>query len=463
MDADKMLVSLKQSFQQKIPGGLTEEATARLTRTLHHFLQQGGSEQDIMRETYSSMTNWFKRHTAQLVPRSKPQQKRLEPSTMSSFDGISDYTTGITMPEEDEENPLDKFERLKALRAKGQDVPLTVSPVDLLNKHDDIIKYRETEYNLVLNSKDRDWVTNTQENRYNFSVQLDSGVRPQGTGSQATLTNRFRNITKIEFVKVILPVEGLDGLILPTSEISTVTVLSTPFITVIMDEMTGNNYGTNDIVDKSLAVCQYDATWKTDTRLQTLNKGFTLFFPKFMKAQRIYSPTPLASLQKMSFKLMNPENILLSTIPDAVNISDISFGTLDGNGNYISDTSNNYVFIQTKVWFPTWSFAALDRIQMAGLEGLSTDFLAWLQQAKGHIIVGICGSNAVGYANTLVIRNRFQDPTTGGSSRLRFSEEPGVLRIDQGAVINVSRQVQLTLRITVREMDSATHLRPGNI
>ena len=458
-----MLVSLKQSFQQKIPGGLTEEATARLTRTLHHFLQQGGSEQDIMRETYSSMTNWFKRHTAQLVPRSKPQQKRLEPSTMSSFDGISDYTTGITMPEEDEENPLDKFERLKALRAKGQDVPLTVSPVDLLNKHDDIIKYRETEYNLVLNSKDRDWVTNTQENRYNFSVQLDSGVRPQGTGSQATLTNRFRNITKIEFVKVILPVEGLDGLILPTSEISTVTVLSTPFITVIMDEMTGNNYGTNDIVDKSLAVCQYDATWKTDTRLQTLNKGFTLFFPKFMKAQRIYSPTPLASLQKMSFKLMNPENILLSTIPDAVNISDISFGTLDGNGNYISDTSNNYVFIQTKVWFPTWSFAALDRIQMAGLEGLSTDFLAWPQQAKGHIIVGICGSNAVGYANTLVIRNRFQDPTTGGSSRLRFSEEPGVLQIDQGAVINVSRQVQLTLRITVREMDSATHLRPGNI
>jgi hypothetical protein len=515
-----LLSSLKQTFAQKIPGGLSEQATSRLNKTLRHYVRQvketGGTEQDILRETYASMAKWLKRNTTfigsstsdpdepgpkRMGPKVVKQTGdffRMSPLTMASFDGMQDYTTGITMPSEDEESPLDKFERIKARRANPSEVheletvPVTrVQQKDFLMKQDDVIKYREVEYNLFMNSKDRDWVNNTKENRYNFAVQLDSAARPQGTGAQATLTNRFRNITKIEFVKMILPVEGLDVVVqrdcLSTTapskpEISFVSPLALPYITVIMDEMTGNNYGTNEQIDKSLAVCQYDAVWKSETTSsdKTVNRGHTLFFPKFIKAQRIYAPTPLASLQKMSFSIRNPENQILSTLPDAMPVTDIFFGSNTSIVSCYYDSNGEYLFIKSATWFPIWSFSVLDRLQFAGLESTAgnEDIVEWLQQEAGHVVIGtahdagtsiltiVDGVNDSGYANYIVIRNRFVDPQGGVSARRVFNAEiaPNIpVLLMKGSTLNVSRQVQMTLRITVRELDSTTNLRPDNV
>ena len=514
MDVDRLFTSLKQTFTQKIPGGLSQEATSRLNRSLRHYIQQGGSEQDILRETYSSMAAWLKRNSAYLAPVAAPvQDTRLTPLTMASFDSMADYTTGVTMPEEETESPLDKFEKIKARRNGLEPIPVAdmsltqtmspsqsaitrpaffkqpvapTQPKDFLLKQEDIVKYRETEYNLVLNSKDRDWVNNTKENRYNFAVQLDSGAKPQGTNQQVTITNRFKNIIKIEFVKIILPVEGLDVVVqrdclTPQADpsLSFVSVLATPFITVVMDEMTGNNYGTNDKIDKSLAICQYDATWKSETTsvTTTTNRGYTLFFPKFMKAQRIYAPTPLASLQKMSFSILNPENLPLSAIPDAYSVSNILLGANTNITSCYKDLNNEYLFVQLDKWFPVWAFSVLDRIQFAGLVTTNnSDIINWLQQEQGHVVIQTAynstpttildGTNTAGYANYIIIRNRFNDPTTGSILRQPFVAEmtPNVdIVINQGAMINLSRQVQMTLRITVRELDSTTNLRPDNV
>jgi hypothetical protein len=512
-----LLSSLKQTFAQKIPGGLSEQATSRLNKTLRHYVRQvretGGTEQDILRETYASMARWLKRNTTYISgstsasdpePPKKPSGDffRMSPLTMASFDGMQDYTTGITMPSEDEESPLDKFARIKARRAnpseiqelqpiKKESVLSSVQQKDFLMKQEDVIKYRETEYNVILNSKDRDWVNNMKENRYNFAVQLDSAARPQGTGAQATLTNRFRNITKIEFVKIILPVEGLEVVVQrdckltgsPSNpELSFISTMAMPFITVIMDEMTGNNYGTNEQIDKSLAVCQYDAVWKSEsmTSDKTVNRGHTLFFPKFMKAQRIYAPTPLASLQKMTFNIFNPENQLLSKLPDAMAITDIFFGSNSSIVSCYYDSSAQYIFIKTESWFPLWSFSVLDRLQFAGLESTTgnEDLIAWLQVEAGHVVVGtaydadtpiptiVDGSNDAGYANYIVLRNRFVDPQYGAITRNPFNAEVAPnfpVLLMKGAILNVSRQVQMTLRVTVRELDSTSNLRPDNV
>ena len=50
---------------------------------------------------------------------------------------------------------------------------------DFIIKQDDIISYKETEYNLFLYSADRDWLNNTRENRYNFSVNFDTAYGQQ--------------------------------------------------------------------------------------------------------------------------------------------------------------------------------------------------------------------------------------------------------------------------------------------
>jgi hypothetical protein len=508
MDVQQMYQSLQTTFGKRLPDGLSDEANSRLRRTLKHYVKEitesGGSERDILRETYESMAKWLKRNTSFISSRSSVVSNptgpdRMSPLTMASFDAMTDYTLGIQMPSDDEENPIEKFERLKARRASPQAsqefepirLPPQVTssqPKDFIIRQQDVVKYRETEFNLILNSKDRDWVTNSVENRYNFSVQLDSAVRPQGTGYQATITNRFRNITKIEFIKAILPVEGLDVVIQrdcasggSNPELSFVSALSMPYVNVIMDEMTGNNFGTNDSVDKSLAVCQYDATWKSDsmTSSKSVNRGYTLFIPKFMKAQRIYAPTPLASLQKMSFCIQNPENQILTKIPDAVRVSEIVLGSSPDIVSCYSDISAEYLFVRLMQWVPMWSFSTMDRTQFAGLTSTNgnEDIIAWLQQESGNVVVGCCqetadlsvidGPNDCGYVNYLVIRNRFKSPTSGDCERQQFNAErvsvPLPIIITGGSVINLSRQVQLTLRITVRELDATTNLRPDNV
>lgn len=528
MDVQQMLSSLQKTFSERLPGGLSGEADSRLRRTLKHYVNEvtstAGSEQDILRETYNSMAKWLKRNTTFISSKSSvasdpspgPSQAmssifasgpgRMSPLTMASFDSMTDYTLGVNMGSDDEENPIDKFERIKARRAaapnsvqeleplrKQVSIPTgpATQPKDFLMRQEDVVKYRETEYNLMLNSKDRDWVNGNEENRYNFSIQLDSTARPQGTGRQATITNRFRNITKIEFVKAILPVEGLDVVIQrdcatagspANPELSFVGTLAVPFVNVIMDEMTGNNFGTNETVDKSLAICQYDATWKSDsmTSNKSVNRGYTLFFPKFLKAQRVYAPTPLASLQKMSFSIQNPENQLLSKSPDALAITDVVFGSSPDVVSCYFDASGEYLFIRTATWFPMWSFSTMDRVQFAGLTSTdgNTDIVAWLQQEAGHVVVGIGydsaalsvivdGPNDCGYANYVVIRNRFKNPNSGDCARQHFAAElvsvPLPVMIMSGAMLNLSRQVQLTLRVTVRELDATTNLRPDNV
>jgi len=504
----RMLSSLQQTFNSRLPNGLTQEANARLQRTLKHYIGEVGKaqgpEQEVLRETFDSMANWFRRNTDHLKPISSnptsPESTILSPAVLSMLQQTDEY----------DDNPLETFERIKMARS-----PIVqVQQKDVLQRQEDIVKYREVEYNLILNSKDRDWVNGKSENRYKFSVLLDSAIRMQGTGRQPTITNRFRNITRIEFIKAILPVEGLDTqgvantttttvqvnsiinngirITLPsTGTASTsgvtadpntpdnffVSVLASPYITVIMEEMTANNFGTNPEIDKSLAVCQYDATWRSDacTSGLTSNRGYTLFIPKFMKAQRIYSPTPLANLQKMSFSLLNPENQLLSSIPDAVDISACLFSSVAAaSTSAFYNTANNYIFLKTTTWFPLWAFSTEDRIQLAGLKGPDSELRAWLEQEKGHVVLGIAydamgvitdNYNSVGYSNYIIIQNRFVDPSMGSTARNPFPSEAPMYGnpVTAGSLLNVSRQVQLSLRIITRELDSTTNLRPDNI
>jgi hypothetical protein len=549
-----MLASLRQTYTKRLPAGLTPTADTRLQRTLNHYIRevlrvQGTfNEQEILRETFDSMSGWFRRNPDQLLPGAAAPPSAFKP---------------VRQPAVEEEDPIALFERLKAAREGTvplitQPAPLGIpelkaidtrppppvegvppsfaaggafgstplsellggsgtQPKDFVTRQEDIVKYREMEYNLVLNSKDRDWLNATAENRYRFTVQLNGGFIPQGTGIQPTIQNRLRNIVRIEFIKAILPVEGLDVAIprvcctetdtTPSPEGAFLSSLALPYIQVQMDELQGNNtVGTNETVDRALAICQYDSTWKSDpTHVPTTNRGYTLFFPKLMKAQRIYTPTPLANLQSLSFHLLNPENNPLSLVPDSFAVENILYSHLpDTSGSCYSDASGGgataataqYLFIQTKKWFPLWAFSRLDRVKFDGLTFTSTTSAiqaagealnTWLQRPEGHIVVGIVSSvtdggvqdsaNSCGYANWIVVRNRFQDPTDGTCERQLFAASSGdettlatelaaynaTTGYQRGGVLNLSRQVQLFLRVVTREVDPASNVRPDNV
>lgn len=381
-------------------------------------------------------------------------------------------------------------------------VPL---PQDNLKKQDDIITYRENEYNLFVYSGDRDWVSNSLENRYNFTVNFDPANNRPGFSFSTAANIKFKNIVRIEFIKAIVPTEGVDILASQTSDLSyntnlNVNVLSFPYLMVRIPELDTNNFGTNNNLDNSFGVVQYDANWISDN--QALNRGYLAMIPKFMKCQRVYYPTPLATLQKITIQLQRPDGNLVSDTLDTLDASGFLLSSQlktnpnpsNVSGTRYVDTSGAYIWIQTNVFFSKFQVSQGDRIVFKNVAFTSSytanagtnDFLSFIQRAQGHVVIDVgrfyragstnyyaTGANIQGYCNYVIIRNNFADPTTGSTSLQLYGGTSAAntalnnslagARLSTGRFINLNHQTQFVLRVITRDMDSASRLRPDNM
>jgi hypothetical protein len=401
-----------------------------------------------------------------------------------------------------------------------------VLPQDFLQKEEDTINYKENEYNLFCYSADRDWTVNTGESRYNFSVLFNPGNVTTNNGVRANTSTqvKFRNIVRIELVKALVPVEGIDvlidrgarsGPVYYNQTIVNTNVLSFPYLMVRVPELDTNSIGTNQNIDSAFGLIQYDANWITDNTNVVQRGGFLGMIPKFMKCQKTYYPTPLATLQKLSIQLQRPDGSLVSPLLDTLDISGFvlsnSIATITAPTVYpIPNTGtvyaansagaglSQYIWIQTNTWFNTFMFNQGDRIQLKNLAFTSTftgnqavaqDFISYLTRTEGHLLVNIgyysgtayiTGTNSVGYANYIIIDARYNDPTKGYTSVSPFGGVasdtfagtlvtggsppiPANNIIQSGRLINLSHQTQFVFRVITRDMDAATRLRPDNL
>ncbi len=375
-------------------------------------------------------------------------------------------------------------------------------PQDYLIKQDDVISYREVEYNLFLYSADRDWLTNVKETRYNFSVNFDPANNRQGFTLSPSTTKKFRNIQRIELVKCIMPTEGIDNLVTYASgtysSASKINILSFPYIIVRIPELDTNNFGTDNNLDNAFGVVQYDANWYTDTT--NLSDGYLGMIPKFMKCQKVYHPTPLATLTHLTIQLQRPDGQYISDIPDTVSIQNIyaSGTTPPGpaflyNGNYTSVTLASgavYYIIRTTTWFSQWMFQKGNRIQIKGLNATdianpitqaAQNFVDYMQQDDGLLIVGIGQDaatnpdqpNSVGYANIIIVQAPLAPVTAatpdvqpfGGSSTTNTALATALqsTTFNTAKLINLTHQTNVVLRIITREMDPTARVRPDNL
>lgn len=423
---------------------------------------------------------------------------------------------------------------------------LAPRPQDYIIPQEDVVKYRETEYNVFITSSDRNWMSNTAENRYNFSVIFNTGNTSGALGYNSAVQQRFRNIQRIEFVKAIVPIESLTALVRVTGNTPTydtsrvVNIFSLPFAGVRIAELNNNSFSTNPEEDNSFAIVQYDTTWSSDLYVPQSylpagsaangavpadKTGYTGFIPKFLKTQRIYSPTPLATLNKLTIRMERHNTQLISNDPDVFSISRIQLsdlltnfggtGTTTDNTNYSSATGTNmenpYIFIKTANYFLFSAISEGDNINIQGCSVISgannvseagaTDFANYINQSAGQYVVATgyiavsggnstinLGRNNAGYCNVIIVRNRFDNPaTTGGTTRNKGpSYFGGFLAVEENntsgsssgltyvlnqtattqtncALINMSRQTNFVLRIITRDMDSTSNIRPDNV
>lgn len=367
-------------------------------------------------------------------------------------------------------------------------------PQDVLKPNEDIVSYKENEHNLFVYSADRDWVNNQTENRYNFSVMFDPANNRPGFGLQPATNQKFKNIVRIEFVKAIMPVEACDILpaytgASPTYSTSlSMNIFQYPYLQVRIPELNTNGYGTNDGINNAFAAISYEAYWTADSA--AANRGYTRMIPKFLKCQKVFYPTPLATLTKLSFEIQKPDGTVVCESKDTLDISNVLMPTSSAiTTNYKGSGASTFewLWIQTKSFFNRYAFTQGDRIVIKNVSLNSTlaanvnasALLAFLQRPEGHIISDIGratgatsgyldGANTAGYANALIIKNDFNDPTTGSITVKPWvaaiggtlNSNPSVLT---GRFINMNHQVQIIMRVITREMDGATKLRPDNL
>ena len=389
----------------------------------------------------------------------------------------------------------------------------------MIIKEPDVMAYKEVELNLFIYSGDRDWVSNSQETRYNFTVNFDPANLPTGLRLNPTSTVKFRNIVRIELVKAIVPGEGLDLMVTKTGAATydssvNMNVLSYPYIQVRIPELDNNVYGTNSGINAAFGVLQYDANWISDTGI-TNQRGFLAMIPKFLKCQKVYSPTPLATIQKLSFRLERPDGNLLSSIPDTVDVTRIyptfamTTGNFPGTGaltntyykkdSAIDTNSSAYYWLETTSYFNHWTVSKGDRILVKNLTFATAatgnaavqvaELLTYLQRDSGFVVVdtGVIGTdnsgnkifsnsyNTAGYANAILVSGKFSDPTTGSVYPASLGGivdqyTSGYLSyylvntaLTAGRVLNQSHQVQISMRVITRELDATGVLRPDNL
>ena len=314
-----------------------------------------------------------------------------------------------------------------------------VLPQDIIKPQDDIVAYKETEHNLFVYSADRDWVNNTSENRYNFSVTFDPANNQSGFGYNTATNIKFKNITRIEFVKAIMPTEGFDILATSSSTAGTpqntlnTNIFSFPYLQVRIPELNVNGYGTNDGINNSFAAISYDAYWTSDSNAS--NRGYARMIPKFLKCQKIYYPTPLATLQKLTFQIQRPDGTTVSSTSDTLTVTAVLMpNNAVTTTNYRATGSATYewIWLQTSTYFSQFMVSQGDRIVLKNV-GFNTaltayagfnDLINYLTQPQGLLVssIGIStgastgytdGANVAGYANSIIVRNSFQDPSTG--------------------------------------------------
>jgi hypothetical protein len=386
----------------------------------------------------------------------------------------------------------------------------------IITREPSTIEYKESELNLFVYSGDRDWASSpaSAETRYNFSVAFNPNNTATGLRLTPASTAKFRNIVRIELVKAIMPGESLDSVVTRTYSGSTFTydapynmnILSFPYIQLRIPELDTNTYGTNLGLNASFGVLQYDANWVYDTTNE-MARGYFAMIPKFLKSQKVYSPTPLTTLQRLSFRFERPDGSLLSAVPDTLDIAQIrSSKELIASASmpYGYDsavevaTSAAYYCIVTTNYFNTYTVSKGDRIlmqnfawsvaptgsminQVAELSNHLTTSSGFIVVDTGCFVTGALtlGANKQGYCNCIVVRGKFSDPTTGSVNTMTLGNTadasagtPAVgsltaflssTALVTGRLLNQSHQVQIALRVITRDLDSTSVIRPDNL
>ena len=295
---------------------------------------------------------------------------------------------------------------------------------------------------IVINSKDRDWINNTNETPYKFSVKLGGSH----TDTYSVTTNEYKNICYIEVNKLILNDRNLTN----TSNTITTKISSLPYIQCKFKNFSRLIDGTNSTFDSSMGIFVSSLTPVIGDEYDYVN------FDNQIPNGKSFQPIPLATLNMIDLELLDPQGNIIKNNTDVLDIKSIHIN------NETSITKDDYLIITTSKYFDKNEFRTGDLIQCRNYEFHNNDydesytFNNFINSSNCHTVIGIGKTND----NTeLYNRIHIQLPShlsrnTGNlvidswfSSFLIKSLDTSPTDSNKGKLINLSTQSHLILHL----------------
>ena len=245
-------------------------------------------------------------------------------------------------------------------------------------------KYKQ--HTIVINSIDRNWSGNNNENPYNFLIKLG------GTGFDrfSTVSHDYKNVVSVNIDKIILPNRPCIQ-----SYISNVSprLNDYPYLTLNISGINYSSYGTNKTLNNTIGIY---------TPLIPLPSGLSdityLEFKNTSIQKKDYEPAPEAYISALDLHINSPSGDVVSNLNDVLEIYSIFLNTSSYTIPMVF-TSGDSLTIQTDTYFNNVEFRPNDLIKIANYQYHNNSydecaiFNNWINRDSGHNIISIGKSN----------------------------------------------------------------------
>jgi len=516
--------NLNEDLTESLYGSDTQDTP--LYQNIENLQKMEGANPMAMLEDYTKQRNKQAQQYLNLEKRQNITAMQTQPMQEQNIMFSRNNTDAITKIDQTQVDPMELFRFGKELSDKyvermeerivSENNVQTISPDDIENNQGKLIKtqrdtqpkYIEKVHYININSVDRNWAANPNENRYSFQVKFNQNSNYEGG---AAISQMYRNIVSVELVSAILP---MDTYVDPFDTRIYMGLSRYPYLLLRVDELDNVFKGTNNWVDRAFSTMIFDKVFYTNTLstdyisgtttsiVQSTPKqgfageylrGFMKYNPAYFEKKKFYN-NPLANLSRMTIDITDPRGNFVNNQKDVLTISNIQYtsnlAAITPNSTellptyawpYSNQSDYKYVKITTSTYFSNRLFRIGDRILIQDLAFNSNStgvndgkFASFINQEQGHIIInldvetnGSTNSNNSGFLSNIYISPPGSLNTANRTLEVGTYYDNTTVDLSNvsvfGSMIDVDLQTQLLFRIVTRDPDTTGTLNPINI
>lgn len=298
---------------------------------------------------------------------------------------------------------------------------------------------------LCINGFDRNW--QVHKHRFNFQVDFQF--------NENSIQQRYKNIKSIKVTRVIIPMEIKEMRSLhnvPKTFYNHEFRFGYPYLMLNIDEFSDVYDGTNDKIRKSFCHLIFDKCYQSPN-----GRGY-IVLNTMQGEKKIFHPTPLTSLSKLSISIVKPNGEIFNDSKDEYKVFKVEYEA----------NNSKYLKIVTCKYFDKNEFYrgdniiindfALQNVTPTMSDMAIREFNAFINRKEGHEIVEIGQPNDAGYFRTFYVLGPGAFDKTSGN----FVIQPDLITnlnifnnnfdfscetTTNGAIINTSLQCTLSMKL----------------